>query len=74
MEKLAIKMWFPINLARTLWDCHFVMGGSKSLKLSTISFFGNGFQKNVLPSFLLFWSVCYQDDLNHSKRNEIARR
>ena len=30
------------------------------------------FKKNLLPSFLLFSSVCYQDDLNNSERNEIA--
>ena len=30
------------------------------------------FKKNVLPSLLLFLSVCYQDDLSDSERNEIA--
>ena len=34
--------------------------------------FGVSFQKNVFPSFLLFSSVCYQDDLSNSERNEIA--
>ena len=30
------------------------------------------FQKNILSSFLLFSSVCYQDDLRDSKRKEVA--
>ena len=30
------------------------------------------FKKNVFSSFLLFCSVCYQDDLSNSERNEIA--
>ena len=46
--------------------------GSKTLKLSTNICFGVSFQKNVLPIFLLFLSVCYQDDLSDSERNEIA--
>ena len=49
-----------------------MMGGSKNMKLSTNTCFGVSFQKNVLPSFLLFSSVCYQDDLSDSERNEIA--
>ena len=72
LEKLAIKMWFPFNFAKNLKDRHFVVGGSKTLKLSTNTCFGVSFQKNVLSSFLLFSSVCYQDDLSDSERNEIA--
>ena len=65
-------MWFSFNFAKNLKDRHFVMGGSKNLKLSTNIFFGISFQKNVLSRFLLFSSVCYQDDLSNSERNEIA--
>ena len=72
LEKLAIKIWFPFNFAKNLKDRHFVVGGSKNLKLSPNTCFGVSFQKNVLSSFLLFSSVCYQDDLSDSKRNEIA--
>ena len=72
LEKLAIKMWFPFNFAKNLKDRHFVVGGSKNLKLSPNTCFGVSFQKNVLSSFLLFLSVCYQDDLSDSERNEIA--
>ena len=46
--------------------------GSKNLKLSTNTCSRFSFQKNVLPSFLLFLSACYQDDLSDSERNEIA--
>ena len=49
-----------------------MVGGSKDLKILTNTCFGVTFQKNVLSSFLLFSSVCYQDDLNDSERNEIA--
>ena len=72
LEKLAIKIWFPFNFAKNLKDRHFVVGGSKNLKLSPNTCFGVSFQKNVLSSFLLFSSVCYQDDLSDSERNEIA--
>ena len=72
LEKLAIKMWFPFNFAKNLKDRHFVVGGSKNLKLSTNTCFGVSFQKNVFSSFLLFLSLCYQDDLSDSERNEIA--
>ena len=72
MEKLAIKMWFPFNVSKHLKDRHFEMGGLKNLKLPTNIFFGVSFQKNILSSFLLFSSVCYQDDLSDSERNEMA--
>ena len=73
LEKLAIKMWFPFIFLRNLKNCHFiVLGGSKNLKLSTNTCLVLAFKKNLLPSFLLFSSVCYQDDLNNSERNEIA--
>ena len=65
LEKLAIKMWFPFNFAKNLKDRHFVVGGSKNLKLSPNTCFGVSFQKNVFLSFLSFWSV-------YSERNEIA--
>ena len=66
-------MLFPINFAKTLKDCYFVVGGSKNLKFSTKAFFGVSFQKNVLSSFMLFSAVCYQDDQSDIERNEIAR-
>ena len=72
LEKLYIKMWFPFNFVKNLKDRNFVVGGSKNLKLSASSSFGFTFEKNVLPSFLLFLSVCYQDNLSDSERNEIA--
>ena len=50
----------------------FVVGGSKNLKLSTKNFFWCELLKNELSGFLLFSSVCYQDDLSDSERNEIA--
>ena len=65
-------MWFPFNFAKNLKDGHFVVGGSKNLKLLPNTCFGVSFQKNVLWSFLLFSSVCYQNDLSHSERNELA--
>ena len=65
-------MWFPFNFVKNLKDRNFVVGGSKNLKLSASSSFGFTFEKNVLPSFLLFSSVCYQDNLSDSERNEIA--
>ena len=72
LEKLAIKMWFPFNFAKNLKDRHFVVGGSKTLKLSTNTWFGVSFQKNVFSSLLLFLSVCYQDDLSNSERKKTA--
>ena len=72
LDYLATKMWFPFNFVNKLKSSHFVVGGSKNLKLSTSTCFGVNFQKNVLPSFLLFSSVCYQDDLSDCERNEIA--
>ena len=65
--EVKIKMWLPINFAKNLKDRHFVVGGSKNLKLSTDTCFGVSFQKNVFSSFLLFSSVCYQDDLSDSE-------
>ena len=70
--EVKIKMWFWINFVKNLKDRQFVVGGSKNLKLSTNTCFGVSFEKNVFSSFLLFLSVCYQDDLSDSKRNEIA--
>ena len=49
-----------------------MVGASKSFKLSTDNFFGVSFQKKLLSSFLLFYSVCYKDDLRDSGRKEIA--
>ena len=65
-------MFAKFNFAKNLKDRHFVVSGSKKLKLSTNTCFGVTFQKNVFSSFLLFLSVCYQDDLSGSERNEIA--
>ena len=65
-------MWFPFNFEKNLKDHHLVVGGSKTLKLSTNTCFGVSFQKNVLSSFPLFFSVFCQDDLGNSERNEIA--
>ena len=72
LEKLAIKMWFPFNFAKNLKNQHFVVSGSKNLKLSPYTHFVARFQRNILSSFLLFWSVCYYDDPSDSERNEIA--
>ena len=72
LEKFAIKIWFPFNFVKNLKGRHFVVGGWKNLKLSTNTCFGVTFQKNLLSSFLLFSSACYQDDLSDSERNEIA--
>ena len=72
LEKLAIKMWFPLNFAKNLKDRHFVVGESKTFKLLTNTRFGVSLQKNVLLSLLLLLSVCYQDDLSDSEGNEIA--
>ena len=72
LEKLAIKIWFPFNFAKNLKNRHFVVGGSKNLKLSPNTHFGARFQRNVLSSFVLFSSVCYYDDPSDSERNEIA--
>ena len=63
-------MWFPFSFAKNLQDRHFAVGGLTNLKLLRNTCFGVSFQMNVLPTFLLFWSVCY--DLGNSKRNEIA--
>ena len=41
-------------------------------ELSTNTCFGVSFQKKLFSSFLLFPSVCYQDDLSDSERNKIA--
>ena len=65
-------MWFPFNFAKNLKDRHFVVAGSKTLKLLANTCFGVTFQENVMSSFLLFLSVCYQDDRSDSERNEIA--
>ena len=51
LEKLAIKMWFPFNFAKNLKDRHFVVGGSKNLKLSTNTCFGVSFQKKFIAKF-----------------------
>ena len=72
LEKLAIKMWHTFNFTKNLKDRHFVVDGSKNLKLSTNTFFSVSFQKNVLSGFLLFSFVCYQDDQIDSERNEIT--
>ena len=70
--KLAIKIWLPFNFAKKLKDRHFVVAWSKNFKLSTNICFVLAFKKNVLSNFFLFSSVCYQDNLSDSGRNEIA--
>ena len=71
LEKLAMKIWFPFNFAKNLKDRYFAVGESKNLKLSPNTCFGVTFQENVLLSFLLFSSVCYEDGLSDNERNEI---
>ena len=65
-------MWFSFNFAKKLKDSHIVLGGSNKFKLSPSTCFGVRLQKNALPSFLLFWSICYLDGLSDNKRNQIA--
>ena len=62
----------PFNVSKHLKDRRFEMGGLKNFKLPTNIFFGVSFQKNILSIFLLFSSVCYQDDLSYGERNEMA--
>ena len=59
LVKLAIKMCFPFNFAKKIKGRHFVVAGSKNLKLSRNTCFGVSFQKIVSSSFLLFLSVRY---------------
>ena len=65
-------MWFPFNFAKNLKDRHFVVGGSKNLKLSTNNYFGVSFQKKLFSSFLLFLAVFYEDGLSDSERYKIV--
>ena len=65
-------MWFPFSFAKKLKGRHFVVDKSKPLKLLTNACSGASFQANLLSSFLLFFSVCYQDDQGNNERNEIA--
>ena len=71
-KNYSLKCGYPFNFSKNLKDRHFVVGGSKNLKLLTNPFLGVSLQKNVFSSFLLFPPVCYQDDLSNSERNEIA--
>ena len=50
----------------------FCGGWVKELETFNKIFFGISFQKSVLSSFMLFSSVCYQDDPSDVERNEIA--
>ena len=50
----------------------FCGGLVKELETFTKHLVGISFQENVLPSFLLFSSVCYEGDLSGSERNELA--
>ena len=50
----------------------FCGGWVKELETFNKTFFGISFQKSVLSSFMLFSSVCYQDDPSDVERNEIA--
>ena len=42
-----LKCGYPFNFAKNLKDRHFVVGGSKNLKLSINTCFGVSFQKNI---------------------------
>ena len=60
LEKLAIKMWFPINFLKTLKDCYFVADESRNLKFSSIistiihSYMSN-FQKKLTFAEIFDW-------------------
>ena len=56
LKILAIKKWFPFNLAKIL---HFVVGRPKNFKLWTDISFEGGLQNIVLSSLLLFLRACY---------------
>ena len=46
-------MWFPFNFAKNLKDRHFVVGGSKNLKLSLVLIFEiKGAKKYKIFNFL----------------------
>ena len=63
LEKLAIKIRFPFNSAKNVKDRHFVVGGSKNLKLLPNTCFDVSFQEKCIAEFsdsfvclLLRWS------------------
>ena len=67
-------MWFPFNFAKNLKEkfISFCDGYVKALETFNKHFLWCQLSKNVLLSFLLISSVCYQDVLSCSERNEIA--
>ena len=69
---VSIQNVVSVQFRKNLKNRHCVVGGLKTLKLSTNTCFGASFQKNVFSSLLLFLSVCYQDELSDSERNKIA--
>ena len=72
LEKLVIKMWLSVQFHKKFKGPSLCGGWIKELETFSSTCFVVSFQKNVLSSFLLFSSVCYQDDLSDSKRNETA--
>ena len=71
--KLAIKMWFSFNFAKNLKDRHFVVGGSKNLKLSLKTCFGVSFQ-TMYFRFFCYFRLSVIKMTYDSERNEIAQR
>ena len=71
--KLAIKMWFSFNFAKNLKDRHFVVGGSKNLKLSPKTCFGVSFQ-TMYFRFFCYFRLSVIKMTYDSERNEIAQR
>ena len=61
-----------VQFRKKIKGLSFYGGWSKNLKLSPDTCFGVSFKKNVLPSFLLFLSVYYYNDLSDSEKNETA--
>ena len=67
-----LKYGYPFSFAKNLKNRHLWWVGQRTWNFQQNTFFGVSFQKNVFSSFLLFLSLCYQDDLSDSERNEIA--
>ena len=69
---VSVQNVVSVRFRKNLKNRHCVVSGLKTLKLSTNTCFGVSFQKNVFSSLLLFLSVCYQNEVSDSERNEIA--
>ena len=52
-------MSLPFNFAKISKDRHFMVRGSKNLKLSPDTAIDSTFQKDVLANLLLFGFICY---------------